>query len=90
MEKWDHVMSLTVYFQDELITFHATSMIHYPFWSSALDANTQKFLKTLWIIPVGSLKEEKPFSFKKRIHDWLRNSISTGLLGDLAVNVTRD
>ena len=31
MEKWDHVMFLTVYFQDELITFHATSMIHYPF-----------------------------------------------------------
>ena len=55
-----------------------------------LDTNTRKLLKILWIIPVGKVEVERSFSFIRRIHKWLRNSISTGLLGDLAVNVMCD
>ena len=49
--------------------------------------HTQKLLKILSIIPVGSMEIERSFLFIRWTHNWLRNSMSADLLGDLAVNV---
>uniref|UniRef100_UPI00358F763F 52 kDa repressor of the inhibitor of the protein kinase-like n=1 Tax=Myxine glutinosa TaxID=7769 RepID=UPI00358F763F len=95
--KWNHVMPLPSAFQSELqrwmnywkrqlpisassvtslLTFHADATF-FP--------NLRELLKILAVLPVGSVEAERSFSCLRRIHNWLRNTMATEKLSDLAV-----
>ncbi|KAG0711383.1 repressor of the inhibitor of the protein kinase [Chionoecetes opilio] len=95
--KWNHVMPLPSAFQSELqrwmnywkrqlpisassvtnlLTFHADATF-FP--------NLRELLKILAVLPVGSVEAQRSFSCLRRIHNWLRNTMATEKLSDLAV-----
>ena len=94
--KWNHVMPLASAFQSELrrwlihwrrldtVSMSVTSLIathademFYP--------NIKELLKILAVLPIGSVEAERSFSCVRRIHTWLRSSLRTDKLSDLAV-----
>ena len=60
----------------ELIAKHADE-IFFP--------NVRELLKILAVLPIGSVEAERLFSCVGRIHTWLRSSLCTDKLSDLAV-----
>ena len=72
------------------LTLHAKPMIRYwsyPFWSSMQKRASQD---TLWIIPIRNLIVERSFSFRRRVHNWLHNSMPKRLLREIVVNFMFD
>lgn len=72
------------------LTLHATPMIRYwsyPFWSSMQKRASQD---TLWIIPIRNMIVERSFSFRRRVHNWLHNSMPKRLLREIVVNFMFD
>ena len=49
--------------------------------------NVRELLKVLSELPIESVEAERSFSCVRRIHNWLRNAMSTERLADLAVIV---
>ena len=47
--------------------------------------NIRELLKILSVIPVGIVESERYFSCVRRIRNWLRSTMTTDRLGDLAV-----
>ena len=47
--------------------------------------NVRELLKILAVLPVGSTEAERSFSCLRRLHTWLRNTMKTDQLSDLAV-----
>ena len=47
--------------------------------------NVRELLKILAVLPVGSTEAERSFSCLRRLHTWLRNTMKTDRLSDLAV-----
>ena len=98
-EKWGHLMPLPSSFESELFRWmnhwkrqeasdyesisvcsllakHADN-IFFP--------NVRELLKILAVLPMGSTEVERSFSCIWRIHTWLRNTMTTERLSDLAV-----
>jgi len=94
-KKWNHLLPLPSAFQSELFRWYqygkrqpaamsVTSLI-----ASHADAtffpNVRELLKILVVLPIGSTEAERSFSCVRRIHTWLRSSMATERLSDLAV-----
>ena len=47
--------------------------------------NVRELLKILAVLPVGSTEAERSFSWLRRLHTWLRITMKTYRLSDLAV-----
>ncbi|KAG1651011.1 repressor of the inhibitor of the protein kinase [Nymphon striatum] len=47
--------------------------------------NVRELLSILAVLPLGSCEAERSFSCVRRIHSWLRSSMSTDRLSDLCV-----
>jgi len=60
----------------DLRNFHADATF-YP--------NVRELLQVHCVLPIGSIVAEKSFSCVRRVHNWLRNAMSTERLGDLTV-----
>jgi hypothetical protein len=96
-EKWGHVLPIATAFDSEIfrwcnywkrremkedqpittvIVQHA-DQIFFP--------NVRELLKILAVLPIGSVEAERSFSCLRRIHTWLRTTMTTARLSDLAV-----
>ena len=98
-EKWGHLMPLPSSFESELFRWmnhwkrQAVSDYESISVSSLLAnhaddiffPNVRELLKDLAILPMGSTEAERSFSCIRRIHTWLRNTMTTKRLSDLAV-----
>ena len=95
-EKWDHLLPVSSAFESELsrwanhckrqaieetsvtslLSKHADNMF-FP--------NIRELLKILAVLPIGSTEAERSFSCVRRVHTWLRSTMTTQRLSDLAV-----
>ena len=98
-EKWDHLMPLPSSFQSVLFQWmnhwkRQEALDYESFSVSSLLAkhadniyfpNVRELLKILAVLPMGSTDVERSFSCIRRIHTWLRNTMTTECLSDLAI-----
>ena len=47
--------------------------------------NIRELLKILAVLPIGSTEAERSFSCLRRLHTWLRSTMTTDRLSDLSV-----
>lgn len=95
--KWNHVMPLPSAFQSELQRWINYWKRQLPISSSSVTSllafhadatffpNLRELLEILSVLPLGSVEAERSFSCLRRIHNWLRNTLATEKLSDLAV-----
>ena len=97
-KKWDHVMPLPSAFDSELfrsinhwkrqpqpvVGGSVTSILPTDADNIFLP-NVRELLKILAVLPMGSTEAEQSFSCVRRIHTWLRSSMTTSRLSNLAV-----
>lgn len=93
-EKWGHLMPLPSSLESGLFRWKRQAALDYEsiLVSSLLAkhaddifSNVRELLKILAILPMGSTKAERYFSCIRRVHTWLRNTMTTEPLSDLAV-----
>ena len=97
-EKWNHVMPLPSAFDSELLRWmNYWKRQPQPVASSSVTSilathadniffpNVRELLKILAVLPIGSTEAERSFSCIRRIHTWLRSSMTTSRLSNLAV-----
>ena len=93
--KWNHLLPLPSSFESELFRWKnyckerdvketsATSLLA-KYADSIFFPNTRELLKILAVLPIGSTEAERSFSCVRRIHTWLRSTMTTQRLSDLA------
>ena len=93
--KWNHLLPLPSSFESELFCWKnyckerdvketsATSLLA-KYADSIFFPNTRELLKILAVLPIGSTEAERSFSCVRRIHTWLRSTMTTQRLSDLA------
>jgi len=98
-EKWGHLTPLPASFESELFRWmnnwkrQAASDYESISVSSLLAKHAddiffphvRELLKVLAILPMGSTEAERSFSCIRKVHTWLRNTMTTERLLDLAV-----
>lgn len=94
--KWHHILPApdSLYSELNRWKFACQSNIENPLSITAVLAticdamlypNVRELLMILCVLPVGSVQAERSFSCLRRIHSWLRNSMTVHRLGNLAV-----
>lgn len=93
--KWNHLLPLSSSFESELFRWKnnceeraveetsATSLLE-KYADSIFFPNTRELLKILAVLPIGNTEAERSFSCVRRIHIWLRSTMTTQILSDLA------
>ena len=94
-DKWDHLLPTPSAFEMEMSRWahHCNHVKEEKSVRSLLslhaDAtffpNIRELLKILAVLPMGSTEAERSFSCVRRVHTWLRSTMSTERLSDLAV-----
>ena len=92
-EKWEHILPLPPAFESEL--FRRSNHWKRPDESvtSIMASHADgiffpiihELLKILAVLPIGSTKAERSFSCLRRLHTWLRSTVTTDRLSDLSV-----
>ena len=97
LEKWTHIMPLPSAFKSEVqrlvnywkrqipIAKISVTQILASHADATFYPNVRELLQVLCVLPIGSVEAERSFSCVRRVHNWLRNSMSTERLGDLTV-----
>ena len=82
-EKWEHILPLPAAFESELFRWsnHWKRQAAIPDESVASVASVE-LLKILAVVPFGS---KRSFSCLRRLHTWLRSTMTTDRLSDLSV-----
>ena len=96
--KWDHLMPISPALEGELLRWKNVWQAHAELGRginvTSLLANhadcmffpnVRELLKVLAVLPLGSTEAERSFSCVRRVHTWLRSTMSTDRLADLAV-----
>jgi hypothetical protein len=93
--KWSHLIPLPAAFDSELLrwrgywTLQATPVSVSTLLAVHADTiffpNVRELLKILAVLPIGSCEAERSFSCMRRLHTWLRSTMSTERMTDLAV-----
>lgn len=98
LAQWGHLMPISASFNSELIRWYnfwrklpkqelsqsVTSLLTNKA-DELFFPNVRELLKILAILPMGSTEAERSFSCVRRVHTWLRSTMSTERLGNLAV-----
>lgn len=96
-EKWQHILPIPAAFDSELIRWSChwkrqetvkdesiTSIIA-NHADEIFSPNVHELLKILAVLPVGGTEAERSFSCLRRLHTWLRSTMTTERISDLAV-----
>jgi hypothetical protein len=95
-EKWDHVLPISSAFKSELFRWNSyckrqasgetsVTCLLAKHADSIFFPNIRELLKILAVLPMGSSEAERSFSCVRRIHTWLRSTMTTERLSDLAL-----
>ena len=96
-EKWEHILPLPAAFESELFRWsnHWNRQEAMPdesvtsIMASHADGiflpNIRELLKIQAVLPIGSTEAERSFSCLRRLHTWLRSTMTTDRISDLSV-----
>ena len=96
-KKWEHILPLPAAFESELFRWsnHWKKQEAMPDESVAsiiashadgiFFPNIRELLKILAVLPLGSTEAERSFSCLRKLHAWLRSTMTTNRLSDLSV-----
>lgn len=101
-EKWKHLLPLPACFEGELFRWacywkrrenrndESITSIVANHADNIFFPNIRELLIILAVLPIGSTEAERSFSCLRRLHTWLRSSMTTDRLADLAVIAMND
>ena len=96
-EKWEHILPLPAAFESELFRWsnhwkrqeampdESVASIIASHADGIFFPNIRELLKILAVLPIGSTEAERSFSCLRRLHTWLRSTMTTDRLSDLSV-----
>ena len=88
-QKWSHVMPLPSAFDSELLRWmnycKGQAVLVTSSSVTMFSPNMSELLKILAVLAIGSTEAERSFSCICRINSWLRSTMTTSRLSDLAV-----
>ena len=96
-EKWEYILPLTAAFESELFRWsnywkrqevmpdESVASIIASHADGIFFPNILELLKILAVLPIGSTEAERSFSCLRRLHTWLRSTMTTDRLSDLSV-----
>ena len=96
-EKWEHILPLPAAFESELFRWsnhwnrqeampdESVTSIMASHAVGIFFPNIRELLKILALLPIGSTEAERSFSCLRRLHTWLRSTMTTDRLSDLSV-----
>ncbi|PFX17857.1 52 kDa repressor of the inhibitor of the protein kinase [Stylophora pistillata] len=96
-EKWEHILPLPAVFQSQLFRWpnhwkrqkamrdESVASILASHADGIFFPNIRELLKIPAVLPNGSTEAERSFSCLRRLHTWLRSTMTTERLSDLSV-----
>ena len=96
-EKWEHILPLPAAFESELFRWsnhwkrqeampdESVASIIASHADGIFFPNIRELLKILAVLPIGSTEAERSFSCLRRLHNWLRSTMTTDRLSDLSI-----
>ena len=94
IEKWEHILPLAEselfrwsnhWKRQEAMSDESVASIIASHADGIFVPNIRKLLKILAVLPIGSTEAERSFSCLRRLHTWLRSTMTTDRLSDSSV-----